>query len=257
MLAHIVRADRAVHPPLPAHSELGQEIAVLPAPSKTPVWERTRAHNRVRSLCLGTQSTFAQSRRSAVGISSYSKTVKATAGLTLSLSVAVGESLMAFITCMDPDTLVNALAKFPTGVTIVTTLDRIGRPWGFTASSFTSLSLNPPQVLICLARNANCYITFSKTDRFAVNILKYKHEPLARRFAAKGVDKFTGGEFLCGDLGLPVLTDALAVLACEVASRIPSGDHTIIIGDVRTARSGYGEPAVYHDRTFRRFADRE
>lgn len=162
---------------------------------------------------------------------------------------------MTSMTDLDKDTLVNALAKFPTGVAIVTTLDQAGRRWGFTASAFSSLSLNPPQVLVCLAHTAGCYITFSKTDRFAVNVLKDKHQSLARRFAAKGAAKFAGGEFACGDFGLPVLPDALAVIECEVAARIPGGDHTIIVGDVRTARSGYGEPAVYHDRAFRRFAN--
>ena len=164
---------------------------------------------------------------------------------------------MTSMTCLDNDTLVDALAKFPTGVVIVTTLDRIGRRWGFTASAFTSLSLNPPQVLVCLARTADCYMTFSRAERFAVNVLKDKHEALARRFATKRAAKFAGGEFVRGDFGLPVLPDALAVLECEVARLMSSGDHTIIIGDVKTASSSYGEPAVYHDRAFRRFVTRQ
>lgn len=158
------------------------------------------------------------------------------------------------VTCPDNDALVNALAKFPTGVTIVTTLDRTGSPWGFTASSFTSLSLNPPQVLFCLARIANCYMAFSKTDRFAVNVLKDRHEPLARRFATKRVAKFAGREFVYSDFGLPVLPDALAVVECEIFARMPGGDHTIIIGDVKAASVSHGEPAVYYDRAFRQFA---
>ncbi len=158
------------------------------------------------------------------------------------------------MTCVDNDSLVNALAKFPTGVAIVTTLDGIGRHWGFTASAFSSLSLDPPQVLVCLAQAADCYVAFLNTDRFAANVLRVEHEPLARRFATKGAAKFVGSEFALGDLGLPVLPDALAVIECEIAARLPGGDHTIIVGDVRAVRCGSGEPAVYHDRVFRRFA---
>jgi flavin reductase ActVB len=157
-------------------------------------------------------------------------------------------------TCLDKDALLHALAKFPTGVAIVTTLDRAGRRWGFTASAFTSLSLDPPQVLVCLAQCADCYAVFSSTDRFAANVLRAEHEPLARRFATKGTAKFTGDEFVFSDLGLPVLSDALAIIECGIAARLPGGDHTIIVGDVRATRCGSGDPAVYYDRIFRRFA---
>lgn len=157
-------------------------------------------------------------------------------------------------TCLDMDVLLRALAKFPTGVVIVTTLDRAGRRWGFTASAFASLSLEPPQVLVCLAQNAHCHTAFSNTDRFATNILRAEHEPLARRFATKGAAKFNGDDFIFSDLGLPVLSDALAVIECGIAARLPGGDHTIIIGDVRAARSSTGDPAIYHDRVFRHLA---
>lgn len=157
-------------------------------------------------------------------------------------------------TCLNRDALLNALAKFPTGVAIVTTLDGAGRRWGFTASAFTALSLHPPQVLVCLARGADCYIAFSNTDRFAANVLRVEHEALSRRFATKDAAKFAGGEFVFSELGLPVLPDALAVIECVIAARLPGGDHTIIVGDVTAARCGSGVPAVYHDRGFRRFA---
>jgi flavin reductase ActVB len=168
--------------------------------------------------------------------------------------VTGGYHVVTSMACLDKDALLRALAKFPTGVAIVTTLDGAGRRWGFTASAFTSLSLDPPQVLVCLAHGADCYTAFSNTDRFAANVLRVEHEPLARRFATKGAAKFAGGEFVFSDLSLPVLPDALAVIECGIAARLPGGDHTIIIGDVRAARCGSGEPAIYHDRVFRRFA---
>jgi flavin reductase ActVB len=94
------------------------------------------------------------------------------------------------------------MARFATGVTIVTTADANGRWWGFTASSFSPVSIDPPLILVCLARTARCYRAFMCAPSFRVNVPE--HEALATRFATSGADKFAGGEFSRGADGLPI-----------------------------------------------------
>ena len=89
----------------------------------------------------------------------------------------------------------EAMARFPAGVTIVTTADRAGRPRGFTASSFCSVSLDPPLVLVCLARSAESYPVFDTCDRFAVSMLGEDDADLAHRFATRRPDKFAVDRF--------------------------------------------------------------
>ena len=148
----------------------------------------------------------------------------------------------------------DALARWASGVAVVTTVDGGGRPWGFTASAFSALSLEPPLVLVCLDRGADCYPAFLDADGFAVNVLGTGHEGLARRFATRGEDKFRGAAFDLGPLGVPVLVDALAVIVCRTVDRLPGGDHTIFLGAVRAGWVGAGEPLVYFERAFRPLA---
>jgi len=150
----------------------------------------------------------------------------------------------------------TALSLWPSGVTITTTIDGDGRHWGFTASAFSSVSLDPPLILVCLATEADCHDVFIRADGFAVNLLGTKHEGLAVRFATKGQNKFVGGEFVPGHLGYPVLEDAVAVLECASHSVFDAGDHTILVGEVMIARSSPSAldsmPAMVHvARTFR------
>jgi flavin reductase ActVB len=148
----------------------------------------------------------------------------------------------------------QAMGRFPSGVTIVTTVDEHGRRWGFTASAFASLSLQPPRVLVCLDRSANCHQSFSSADRFAVNILGAEQEDLARHFATKASDKFGGKSFELGDLRMPLLPDAVATLECLTAGRLPGGDHTILVGEPVSIRLRSGPPAVLYDRRFWRLS---
>ena len=143
----------------------------------------------------------------------------------------------------------TAMSRFPTGVTIVTTDDEHGNPSGFTASSFCSVSTNPPLILVCLATSANSYPVFARCDRFAVSILRPQHTELARRFASKNTDKFVG-TFAHTPGGLTVVDGALAVFECGVHERHEAGDHVIMIGRVRSVWTRAGDPVVYHDREF-------
>jgi flavin reductase ActVB len=156
---------------------------------------------------------------------------------------------------VDRDSFLAAMARFPAGVTIVTTVDELGKPRGFTASAFCSLSLEPPMVLVCLDSGADCHPAFLGAPRFAANILRPQHEPLALRFATKGANKFVGGEFQPGPGGIPVMPEALASVICAVQDRIPAGDHTILIGRVEEAAVGEGMPAVFFNRRFWRLKE--
>ncbi len=152
---------------------------------------------------------------------------------------------------VDSTTFREAMARFPSGVTIVTTHDENGSPHGFTASSFCSVSAEPPLVLVCLARSANSYPLFAHNDSFAISILQSDHVDLARRFASKNADKFACGGFVRTPSGATVLENALAVVECSVDCRYEAGDHMIMVGQVeQVLLADLCRPAVYFDRAF-------
>jgi flavin reductase ActVB len=153
---------------------------------------------------------------------------------------------------MEPDLFKAAMAQFASGVTIVTTTDEEGRDWGFTASAFCSLSVDPPLVLVCLATNADSHPAFAASSGFIVNVLRREHADLALRFASKGVNKFDGQNFRAGHSdGLPVLDDALVNLKCATHALCEGGDHSILIGRVEYAHvQEGGEPALMYSRRF-------
>lgn len=149
-----------------------------------------------------------------------------------------------------------AMARFAAGVTVVTTLGEGGVPRGFTASSFCSVSLHPPLILVCLANSADSFPAFASCGHFAVSVLGPEHRPLAERFATKGADKFAPEGLSRTPGGLPAVAGALAELDCEVHARHLAGDHTILIGRVSGARLSEGSrtPMVYFERSFRLLA---
>ena len=158
---------------------------------------------------------------------------------------------------LGPDEFRRVLGHFATGVTVVTTWDAEGQPAGLTASSVTSVSLDPPLVLVCVAHAAQCYPAFHGHGKFAINILHSDHEHLARRFASTGggAEKFEGTDYRQGALGLPILKDALAEIECTVVHAYPGGDHTIFVGRVDAAdcRGDTGfEPLLYYRGRFNR-----
>lgn len=144
----------------------------------------------------------------------------------------------------------SALARFPAGVTIVTTRSAGGTPHGFTASSFASLSLDPPLILVCLDQGADCFPAFIAAEQFVVNIVTPAHAKLAMRFATKGEDKFAQGNFESDEGGHPILPDAAAVIRCELEQAVPGGDHVILIGRVHDVRIGSGEPVMWYRGDF-------
>jgi flavin reductase (DIM6/NTAB) family NADH-FMN oxidoreductase RutF len=139
-----------------------------------------------------------------------------------------------------------ALRQFPTGVTVVTTCEDDGSPAGLTANAFTSVSLDPPLVLVCIDRAATAHPALVARGWFAVNVLAKGQEHLSRRFATSGEDKFAGVAFHTGGGGLPLLEGVVAVLECRVVYRYDGGDHTIFVGLVEHAGVNGGQPLVYH-----------
>lgn len=144
------------------------------------------------------------------------------------------------------------LGHFASGVTVITTRDPQGRPAGLTASAFTSVSLDPPLVLVCVARNAQSYSALEGHGGFAVNILAAGQEPLSNRFASSvgsPHEKFEGIAHKAGNLGCPVLDGALAHLECTTVHAYAGGDHTIFVGQVEAAGwhgDAATEPLLYY-----------
>lgn len=126
----------------------------------------------------------------------------------------------------------RVMGHFATGVTIITTIDPAGKPVGLTANSVASVSLDPPSLLFCLDRGADCFDAFETTDRFAVNVLSEDQQELSTRFATKGGDKFRGVEHRLSERGSPLLEGATGHLDCRIVGRHRIGDHVIYVGEV-------------------------
>lgn len=124
----------------------------------------------------------------------------------------------------------EVMGNFATGITVVTTRDE-RTPYGITVNSFTSVSLEPPLILICLDLNVSALEIFKKVGRFAVNILAADQEEASRFFATRGSDR-SQWPYGQGETGLPILKDCLGVLECELEQAVPGGDHVILLGKV-------------------------
>ncbi|MBI2762042.1 MAG: flavin reductase family protein [Chloroflexi bacterium] len=148
----------------------------------------------------------------------------------------------------------NALARFASGVTVVTAKDAGGRPAGFTASAFSSLSLDPPLVLVCLEKRAQSYEVFAATEHVAVSILAAGQGDIAWQFARKEIDKFEGVSLETGEVtGLPLIQGATAHLEGRVYERLDGGDHTIFIVEVLRAHTEDLPPLLHFNRQMGRF----
>lgn len=124
------------------------------------------------------------------------------------------------------------MGQWRTGVTIVTTKGANGKLAGLTATSFTSVSMEPPLVLVCVHKTIGSYEPMMSADGFAIHILGSEQEALSRKFATGGIDKFADQAYTEGLYGCPILPDALATIECRTANKVDGGDHTIFIGAV-------------------------
>jgi flavin reductase (DIM6/NTAB) family NADH-FMN oxidoreductase RutF len=154
---------------------------------------------------------------------------------------------------IDPSAFRTALSQFASGVTIVTALDADGRDVGMTVTAFSSLSLDPPLVLLCIDRAASAAPALDACERFVVNILASDQAALARRFAEREVERFEGVALRRGLYNVALLDGALAHLECHTHERTPGGDHTILMGAVDAAHVGNGAPLLYVRNRYGRF----
>lgn len=161
---------------------------------------------------------------------------------------------LTFICGSEPRVLRDALGCFGTGVTIVTTINAEGDPIGFTANSFTSVSLDPPLILFSLARSSANLETFEKAGKFAVNVLHIGQQPAAGRFATRGVARFEGMPWSQREEGgSPILDGSLASFDCTTYAIHDGGDHLMFIGHVDHATfEPHRDPLLYFRGKFRR-----
>lgn len=155
----------------------------------------------------------------------------------------------------DARALRDAFGAFLTGVTVVTTVDDAGAPIGFTANSFTSVSLDPPLLLVCLAKTSRNYAALTSARGFAVNILSEGQKDVSNTFARPVEDRFASVKWQSGPFGSPVFGDVAAWFDCAMHEVVDAGDHVILIGRVEGfdnsgkaglgyARGGYFTPAL-------------
>jgi flavin reductase (DIM6/NTAB) family NADH-FMN oxidoreductase RutF len=180
--------------------------------------------------------------------------------MTRSLSAAPGPGgerpAGATAESFDDASFRQVLARFATGVVVVTGTTE-GGPAGLTCQSFSSLSLDPPLVLLSTARTSRTWPRIEATGRFAVNVLGDDQRELSERFAVSGGDKFDGVAWRPGALGNPLLDGAIAHLECDVHAVHDGGDHVIVLGRVRALEApGLEEraPLVYFGSTYRTLA---
>lgn len=153
---------------------------------------------------------------------------------------------------MSEGSLRSTLGQFATGVTIVTGRDDEGVPFGMTANSFASVSMDPPWVLWNIAKTAQCFDRFMQAQHFAIQILATDQRALASQFATRLDDKFSGVEWHAGDHELPLFDGVVARLICRQARLLDGGDHTIVVGEVEShAITNDCDPLVFYDGGFR------
>jgi flavin reductase (DIM6/NTAB) family NADH-FMN oxidoreductase RutF len=138
-----------------------------------------------------------------------------------------------------------ACGSFATGVAVITARSPQGELVGFTANSFTSVSLDPPMVLFSLGREANCLLSFEEAGHFTINILAEGQRVLSQRFADPAGDKWQGVAFERWTTGAPILTDTLASLECRTEAVLDGGDHRVFFGRVVRLASREGRPLIF------------
>ncbi len=152
----------------------------------------------------------------------------------------------AIMTALDGRAFRDALGWFATGVTIITTRSAADELVGFTANSFSSVSLDPPLVLFSLNRQAQCLRVFESSAHFAVNVLSAEQTELSSRFATAVHDRWHGVAFTTGEGGCPILEGAVAVFECAVHGMHEGGDHRIFLGQVLRMRAeAEGRPLLF------------
>lgn len=162
---------------------------------------------------------------------------------------------------VDPQNFKQTLAQWASGVTVVTTCMEDGTPKGMTASAFSSVSAEPPLILVCISKNLITHDAIEKSGFFAVNILARSQEDWGKLFAGmmpEIEDRFADIDTITAETGAPILPDVLGWLDCRVHNQVDGGSHSIFIGEVLAAdESGEGQPLMYFNRSWGTFAPDE
>jgi 3-hydroxy-9,10-secoandrosta-1,3,5(10)-triene-9,17-dione monooxygenase reductase component len=144
----------------------------------------------------------------------------------------------------------DALGRFATGVAFITAAPD-GEPAGLIVNSLASVSLEPPLVSFCPSRSSLTWSRIRRVRHFGVNVLGRQHQQFAKRATPAAADRFAGLDWELGRCGVPLLTDALAALECEIVAEHPTGDHWIIVGQVHNIRiSPIEDPLVFFAGAF-------
>lgn len=144
----------------------------------------------------------------------------------------------------------HALSQFATGVTVITTRLPDGSFLGLTASSFNSVSLDPPLVLWSLSQTASSLPVFTGNSHYVINILAGEQAALAERFAMRIENRFEGVDFVLSHTGLPILKGVAAWFECHNRNRYPEGDHVIFVGEVERCNVSPQPALVFHNGKF-------
>jgi flavin reductase (DIM6/NTAB) family NADH-FMN oxidoreductase RutF len=156
---------------------------------------------------------------------------------------------------IEKNQLRQVMGHFATGVTIITTLNKDGQMHGLTANAFTSVSLEPPLLLISVDKKAESYPAFEESKVFTVNILADEQEALSRKFAVSGGNKFEGVAYRRGANGAAILDGTLAHIECTLYAAYDGGDHSIYLGEIQEAEVREGKPLVFYRGGYRAIGD--
>jgi flavin reductase (DIM6/NTAB) family NADH-FMN oxidoreductase RutF/pimeloyl-ACP methyl ester carboxylesterase len=158
-----------------------------------------------------------------------------------------------YVSGSDSRTLRDAMGCFATGITVVTTLDEAKTPIGLTVNSFSSVSLDPPLVSVCLDNHAGSLDVFRAAQSFAINVLHTGQQSISNLFASKGVDRFAGVDWSAWERNVPIIEGSLASFECIKKDMIIQGDHSIFIGEVVRAKfEPHRDPLLYFGGKYRR-----
>lgn len=146
------------------------------------------------------------------------------------------------MTQLDPKILRKAFGSYMTGVTVITAMSSDGTPVGFTANSFTSVSLDPPLLLVCPAKSLSSFDVFANCESFVVNILSEDQQSISNIFAGSKEDRFSQIEWHKDEQGNPVIDGALTHFSCKTERNLDAGDHHLLVGEVLdfSTREGRG-----------------
>jgi len=156
---------------------------------------------------------------------------------------------------IDKNQLRQVMGHFATGVTIITTFNKDGQMHGLTANAFTSVSLEPPLLLISVDKKAESYPAFEESKVFTVNILADEQEALSRKFAVSGGNKFEGVAYRQGANGAAILDGTLAHIECTLYAAYEGGDHSLYLGEIQEAEVHEGKPLVFYRGGYRAIGD--